>query len=129
MTCLVLIWNCLWMLLWYSAMASHTEIQLYRCRNSNDSFPLFLLNLSFVLVWLHVCFLLWLFLTAFYPGEDLERNDGSTAKPYYMSASLHRILGKKELSPKKLMGWCSKIATVLVLRKRGEKNILKAGCV
>ncbi|KAG8132552.1 hypothetical protein E2320_010412 [Naja naja] len=36
--------------------------------------------------------------------EDLERNDGSTAKPYYMSASLHRILGKKELSPKKLMG-------------------------
>lgn len=37
-------------------------------------------------------------------GEDLERNDGSTAKPYYMSASLHRILGKKELSPKKAMG-------------------------
>uniref|UniRef100_A0A8C3XSN4 Choline transporter-like protein n=1 Tax=Chelydra serpentina TaxID=8475 RepID=A0A8C3XSN4_CHESE len=36
--------------------------------------------------------------------EDLERNDGSTAKPYYMSASLHRILGKKELSPKKAMG-------------------------
>uniref|UniRef100_A0A8D2KS14 Choline transporter-like protein n=1 Tax=Varanus komodoensis TaxID=61221 RepID=A0A8D2KS14_VARKO len=35
--------------------------------------------------------------------EDLERNDGSTSKPYYMSASLHRILGKKELSPKKLM--------------------------
>uniref|UniRef100_A0A8D0KU93 Choline transporter-like protein n=1 Tax=Strix occidentalis caurina TaxID=311401 RepID=A0A8D0KU93_STROC len=33
--------------------------------------------------------------------EDLERNDGSTAKPYFMSASLHRILGKKELSPKK----------------------------
>uniref|UniRef100_A0A8D2KS12 Choline transporter-like protein n=1 Tax=Varanus komodoensis TaxID=61221 RepID=A0A8D2KS12_VARKO len=29
--------------------------------------------------------------------EDLERNDGSTSKPYYMSASLHRILGKKEL--------------------------------
>uniref|UniRef100_A0A8D0F5Y2 Choline transporter-like protein n=1 Tax=Strix occidentalis caurina TaxID=311401 RepID=A0A8D0F5Y2_STROC len=37
-------------------------------------------------------------------GEDLERNDGSTAKPYFMSASLHRILGKKELSPKKAVG-------------------------
>ncbi|XP_062489743.1 choline transporter-like protein 5, partial [Pezoporus occidentalis] len=36
--------------------------------------------------------------------EDLERNDGSTAKPYFMSASLHRILGKKELSPKKAAG-------------------------
>ncbi|POI33690.1 hypothetical protein CIB84_002558, partial [Bambusicola thoracicus] len=36
--------------------------------------------------------------------EDLERNDGSTAKPYFMSASLHRILGKKELSPKKAIG-------------------------
>ncbi|RMC08844.1 hypothetical protein DUI87_15096 [Hirundo rustica rustica] len=36
--------------------------------------------------------------------EDLERNDGSTAKPYFMSASLHRILGKKKLSPKKAMG-------------------------
>ncbi|XP_064927948.1 choline transporter-like protein 5 isoform X4 [Columba livia] len=36
--------------------------------------------------------------------EDLERNDGSTAKPYFMSASLHRILGKKELSPKKAVG-------------------------
>lgn len=37
-------------------------------------------------------------------GEDLERNDGSTAKPYFMSASLHRILGKKKLSPKKAVG-------------------------
>uniref|UniRef100_A0A8C9MZ66 Choline transporter-like protein n=1 Tax=Serinus canaria TaxID=9135 RepID=A0A8C9MZ66_SERCA len=36
--------------------------------------------------------------------EDLERNDGSTAKPYFMSASLHRILGKKKLSPKKASG-------------------------
>ncbi|XP_029815591.1 choline transporter-like protein 5 [Manacus vitellinus] len=36
--------------------------------------------------------------------EDLERNDGSTAKPYFMSASLHRILGKKKLSPKKAVG-------------------------
>uniref|UniRef100_A0A8C5J9Q6 Choline transporter-like protein n=1 Tax=Junco hyemalis TaxID=40217 RepID=A0A8C5J9Q6_JUNHY len=36
--------------------------------------------------------------------EDLERNDGSTAKPYFMSASLHRILGKKKLSPKKAAG-------------------------
>ncbi|KAM6124132.1 LOW QUALITY PROTEIN: choline transporter-like protein 5 [Pterocles gutturalis] len=34
----------------------------------------------------------------------LERNDGSTAKPYFMSASLHRILGKKELSPKEGSG-------------------------
>ncbi|XP_072275592.1 choline transporter-like protein 5 isoform X5 [Pyxicephalus adspersus] len=33
--------------------------------------------------------------------EDLERNNGSASKPYYMSPELHRILGKKELSSKK----------------------------
>ncbi|XP_043941724.1 choline transporter-like protein 5 isoform X2 [Protopterus annectens] len=36
--------------------------------------------------------------------EDLERNDGSPAKPYFMSPSLHRVLGKKELTPKKATG-------------------------
>ncbi|MEE6494726.1 hypothetical protein FKM82_001856 [Ascaphus truei] len=33
--------------------------------------------------------------------EDLERNDGSASKPYFMSPNLHRILGKKEVNPKK----------------------------
>ncbi|XP_053325681.1 choline transporter-like protein 5 isoform X4 [Spea bombifrons] len=33
--------------------------------------------------------------------EDLERNNGSTSKPYYMSPNLHRILGKKEQKKKK----------------------------
>ena len=28
--------------------------------------------------------------------EDLERNDGSQQKPYYMSTSLKKILGKME---------------------------------
>ncbi|XP_058890938.1 choline transporter-like protein 5 isoform X3 [Acipenser ruthenus] len=31
--------------------------------------------------------------------EDLERNDGSAAKPYFMSPELHRILGRNEQSP------------------------------
>ncbi|XP_041134033.1 choline transporter-like protein 5 isoform X2 [Polyodon spathula] len=30
--------------------------------------------------------------------EDLERNDGSAAKPYFMSPELHRILGRNEQS-------------------------------
>lgn len=29
------------------------------------------------------------------PVEDLERNDGSQDRPYYMSKSLMKILGKK----------------------------------
>ncbi|XP_066453894.1 choline transporter-like protein 5 isoform X3 [Eleutherodactylus coqui] len=33
--------------------------------------------------------------------EDLERNNGSASKPYYMSPELHRILRKKELGSKK----------------------------
>lgn len=28
------------------------------------------------------------------PGDDLERNDGSSEKPFLMSPELHRILGK-----------------------------------
>lgn len=62
----------------------------------------FLNSLSFS----HVCVLVCccLLLCCVNSGEDLERNDGSTAKPYFMSASLHRILGKKELSPKKAIG-------------------------
>ncbi|KAG2461646.1 CTL5B protein, partial [Polypterus senegalus] len=34
-------------------------------------------------------------------GEDLERNDGSAGKPYFMSPELHRILGRNEQNPKK----------------------------
>lgn len=34
--------------------------------------------------------------------EDLEKNDGSAEKPYYMSAELREILGKKnKASPKR----------------------------
>lgn len=31
--------------------------------------------------------------------EDLERNDGSRDRPYYMSKSLLKILGKKNEAP------------------------------
>lgn len=31
--------------------------------------------------------------------EDLERNDGSVDRPYYMSKSLLKILGKKNAAP------------------------------
>ncbi len=31
----------------------------------------------------------------FFTVEDLERNDGSAEKPYYMSSGLMSILGKK----------------------------------
>ena len=34
--------------------------------------------------------------------EDLERNDGSLEKPYYMSKELKKILGKKNKKPKKI---------------------------
>ena len=33
--------------------------------------------------------------------EDLERNDGSPEKPYYMSKELKEILGKKNVKPDK----------------------------
>lgn len=33
--------------------------------------------------------------------EDIERHDGSTQKPYYMSKELMKILGKKNERPKK----------------------------
>ena len=32
--------------------------------------------------------------------EDLERNDGSAEKPYYMSKGLKKVLNKKNKSPK-----------------------------
>lgn len=31
--------------------------------------------------------------------EDLERNDGSAARPYFMSKALLQILGKKNAAP------------------------------
>lgn len=34
------------------------------------------------------------------PGEDLERNDGSSSKPFYMSPGLHKILRRGELGAK-----------------------------
>ena len=33
--------------------------------------------------------------------EDLERNDGSAEKPYFMSKSLMKVLGKKNKKPEK----------------------------
>lgn len=39
-----------------------------------------------------------------FTGEDLERNDGTTAKPFLMSPGLKRILGRAEQSPKKSRG-------------------------
>ncbi|XP_067892681.1 choline transporter-like protein 5-B isoform X5 [Heterodontus francisci] len=36
--------------------------------------------------------------------EDLERNDGSAEKPYFMSPELHRILGRQDWSPRKANG-------------------------
>ncbi|KAM6217071.1 choline transporter-like protein 5 [Rhynchocyon petersi] len=32
-------------------------------------------------------------------GEDIERNDGSAEKPYFITPSLHKILSKKQLVP------------------------------
>jgi hypothetical protein len=32
--------------------------------------------------------------------EDLERNDGSPEKPYYMAKGLRNVLGKKNKKPK-----------------------------
>ena len=32
--------------------------------------------------------------------EDLERNDGSPEKPYYMAKGLKNVLGKKNKRPK-----------------------------
>lgn len=32
--------------------------------------------------------------------EDLEKHDGSAAKPYYMNKELMNILGKKNKAPK-----------------------------
>jgi len=32
--------------------------------------------------------------------EDLERNDGSAEKPYFMSKNLMKILNKKNKQPK-----------------------------
>lgn len=32
--------------------------------------------------------------------EDLERNDGTEQKPYYMGKELMKILGKKNTKPK-----------------------------
>lgn len=37
--------------------------------------------------------------------EDLERNDGSMQKPYYMSKNLMKILNKKNKQPKKAEDW------------------------
>ena len=41
--------------------------------------------------------------------EDLERNDGSPEKPYYMSKELKEILGKKNVKPDK-EDWSAKHA-------------------
>lgn len=40
-------------------------------------------------------------LAAAHPGEDLERNDGSTEKPYFIAPTLHGILNKRHLVPQK----------------------------
>lgn len=49
--------------------------------------------------------------------EDLERNDGSPEKPYFMSKNLMKILNKSNKVPKKGKGknWGANTVTVLVL--------------
>lgn len=42
-----------------------------------------------------------MFSRLFYAVEDLERNDGSPEKPYYMSKDLMKILGKKNVKENK----------------------------
>jgi len=43
----------------------------------------------------------WIVLTnSFFPVEDLERNDGSAEKPYYMSESLQKLLNKQNRGSK-----------------------------
>jgi len=40
-------------------------------------------------------------LAAAYTGEDLERNDGSREKPYFIAPTLHGTLNKMLLVPQK----------------------------
>lgn len=52
------------------------------------------------------------------PGEDLERNDGSSSRPYYMSPGLHKILRKGEQGAKLCSGsWatCPALTELLTL--------------
>lgn len=50
-----------------------------------------------------------LFDLTFYAVEDLERNDGSPEKPYYMNKELMNILGKKNRKPgEKKKGCCGR---------------------
>lgn len=44
---------------------------------------------------LALIFIKFVVLFLLYTVEDSERNDGSPEKPYYMSKSLRKIIGKK----------------------------------
>ena len=44
---------------------------------------------------LALIFIKFVVLFLLYTVEDSERNDGSQEKPYYMSKSLRKIIGKK----------------------------------
>jgi hypothetical protein len=65
--------------------------------------------IHFFLLW----FLPWyhgkIFSIGHFTVEDLEMNDGTAEKPYFMSKGLMNILGKKNLKPgekKKCCGCC-----------------------
>ena len=41
--------------------------------------------------------------------EDLERNDGSKERPFFMSSSLRRVIGRMERTARRQRSWCSYI--------------------
>lgn len=53
-----------------------------------------------MLLLLHLCFDIYP-VPFFLLVEDLERNDGSAEKPYYMSQSLMKIMNKRNAETKK----------------------------
>ena len=53
-----------------------------------------------MLLLLHLCFDIYP-VPFFLLVEDLERNDGSAEKPYYMSQSLMKIMNRRNVETKK----------------------------
>lgn len=74
------------------------KLQNYSLTLSYFFYPFFLATLSFLL---HSSILPSSDLPGHPSGEDLERNDGSPSKPYYMPQGLHRILNKNDQRGKK----------------------------
>eukprot|EP00069_Balaena_mysticetus_P004341 bmy_17312T0 len=74
------------------------------CRSARDAFNLLMRNILKVAVMDRVTdfvLILGKILVAGCIVEDLERNDGSAERPYYMSQSLLKILNEQNAQTKK----------------------------